>query len=537
MKTTDDQNELAEQKIEIRSARHTSLRVYMKRFSPFLPNIGSFLLTLLVGILLFQESIIINPISTIVQLGIDEQRAQLIAALLMTTTAALIGALVGRRKLGAVLGGGLAFCFGYLISFIQQELQPVYDPLRNIEPLNSEALVHTSMVMIALVLLCAFVGAAIGIALGEVFLYPLYNLVRFLRQRYARHAHNGYAGLQDKLSSPIKEAKTARNLIIPSMGALALISLALLASSATDLFVYSPDVDLHLPPILNHVHGSQGQAHGTIVSDELVSEALGGQKKQFLVYLPPSYNTPQGQTKRYPTLYLLHGSPGRDSDWFTGGKADQAADTLIASGMIPELILILPDGNGRLGQTSEWGNSYDQRQKIETYVAVDLVKYVDAKYRTIPDAAHRGIAGLSMGGFGAMNIAVHHPNIFGYVSSLGGYYRAEGSIWGNNAAYMRENSPIEVLPIDKQAWHLHIFIGAATKDQPYYSDALQFVQELNNLRIPYQFDVENGSHSWHVWQIQMYHTLLWLQWGNSVPPVSRYAPSVPSHYKLPQHVQ
>ncbi|HJT55419.1 MAG TPA: alpha/beta hydrolase-fold protein, partial [Ktedonobacteraceae bacterium] len=135
------------------------------------------------------------------------------------------------------------------------------------------------------------------------------------------------------------------------------------------------------------------------------------------------------------------------------------------------------------------------------------------RYRTIADAAHRAIAGLSMGGFGAMNIAIHHPNVFGYVSSLGGYYRAEGSIWGNNAAYMRENSPIEVLPTDKQAWHLHIFIGAATKDQPYYTDAKQFAQELSKLHIPYQLDIVNGSHSWGVWQIQMYHTLLWLRWG------------------------
>lgn len=513
MKTTDEQNALVGQKIETRSARYASSRLYIQRFSFLLPNIGSFLLTLLAGILLFQESIIINPISTIIQLGIDEQRSQLIAALLMTTAAAIIGAAGGRRKLGAVLGGGMAFCYGYLISFIQQEIQPAFDPLGNIEPLNSGTLVHTSIVMIALVLLCAFVGAAIGIALGEVLLDPLYSLVRFLRQRYARHARIGYAGLQDNLSSPGKEAKTARNLILHYAGALALISLVLLASSATDLFVYSPDVGLHLPPALINRHGPQGLARGKIVSDELVSEALGGQKKPFLVYLPPSYNTPQGQTKHYPTLYLLHGSPGTDNNWFTGGKADQAADTLIALGQIPELIMILPDGNGRKGQTSEWGNSFDQRQKIETYVSSDLVKYVDAKYRTIPDAAHRGIGGLSMGGFGATNIAIHHPDIFGYVSSLGGYYFAEGGIWGNNATYKRENSPIEVLPTDKQAWHLQMFIGAATQDQPFYTYAKQFVQELIKLHISYQFDVEIGSHSWHTWQIQMYHTLLWLHWG------------------------
>ena len=513
MKTTDDQNALAEQKMKMRSTGYASLRVYMKRFLPFLPNIGSLLLTLLAGILLFQESIITNPISTITELGIDEQRAQLIAALLMTTAAAIIGAAGGRRKLGAVLGGGLAFCYGYLISFIQQQIQPAHDPLGNIEPLNSGTLVHTSIVMVALALLCAFVGASIGIALGEVLLDPLYSFMRFLQQRYARHAHTGYARLQDNLSSPGKEVTTARSLILPYVGALALISLVLLASSATDLFVYAPDVGLHLPPIIRNAHAPKGPAHGTIVSAAVVSEALGGQKKPFLVYLPPSYNTPQGRTKHYPTLYLLHGSPGTDSNWFTGGKADQAADTLIALGKIPELIMILPDGNGSKGQPSEWGNSFDQRQKIETYVSNDLVKYVDTNYRTIPDAAHRAIGGLSMGGFGAMNIAIHHPDIFGYVISLGGYYFAEGKIWGNNATYKRENSPMEVLPTDKQAWHLQMFIGAATQDGPYYKDAKQFVQELAKLHISYRFDVKVGGHSWHIWQIQMYRALLWLHWG------------------------
>src|SRR5712691_9464958 len=89
-------------------------------------------------------------------LGIDEQRARLIAALLMSTGAALIGAAGGRRKLGAILGAGIVFCIGYLVGFIQHELQPTYDPLGNVELLNGGALVHTAFVMIALALLGAF---------------------------------------------------------------------------------------------------------------------------------------------------------------------------------------------------------------------------------------------------------------------------------------------------------------------------------------------------------------------------------------------
>ena len=74
-----------------------------------------------------------------------------------------------------------------------------------------------------------------------------------------------------------------------------------------------------------------------------------------------------------------------------------------------------------------------------------------------------------MGGFGSMNIAVHHPDVFGTVISLGGYYRADSSasVWGGNAAYLQQNSPIDVLPNKHQAWKLRIFLGAGSQDQPY----------------------------------------------------------------------
>ena len=118
-----------------------------------------------------------------------------------------------------------------------------------------------------------------------------------------------------------------------------------------------------------------------------------------------------------------------------------------------------------------------------------------------------------MGGFGATNIALHHPDVFGFVISLGGYYRAEGSIWGNNPNYIRQNSPADVLPTDKPAWSIQYYLGAGSKDQPYYTYTLQFGQELAGLHIPYQFDLQIGYHSWSLWETQMYNALLWLQWG------------------------
>ena len=502
--------QVSEEVREFAMMKRTSLSFWLHHLRPHLFAAILFLISLLIallsGLLFFNASLIGNLITTLSAFGLDPLRARFIASLIMTAGAAFIGAIWVRRKVGALVGASIVFNFAYLLDFIRLEQQPVRDPGGLLEPLDTGALAHTTVIMIAIALLCAFVGAVLGVAFGDVLLSPFYRLAQVIWQRQA--SRNSIS-----IAKKVNEQRPSTKITIAGswLGVAAMVLLLFLASNSTNLFLYSPDLGLHIQPSLHNADGLP--AHGTIVQENLVSPALGGQKKPFLVYLPPSYNTPQGRTKHYPTLYLLHGSPGQDIDWFAAGKANQSADTLIDSNKIPELILVLPDGNGRPGETSEWGNSSDGHQNIETYVAVDLVKYVDSKYRTLTGPAYRGIGGLSMGGFGAMNIAVHHPNVFGFVIALGGYYRAEGSVWGNNATYIRANSSIDVLPEMPQAWKLHIFLGAATKDQPYYNDTIQFKQVLQRLHIPYHLDIEDGYHAWTVWQIQLYKALLWLHWG------------------------
>jgi len=468
-------------------------------------------LTLLTALILFNGSIDGNLVATIIGIGLDPARAQLVAALLLIAGAAMVGAIFGRHKGGAMVGGGIAFSLGYLANFLQSELRPVYDPAGGLEMLNEGALAERVVVLLALGLLSAFLGAAVGLALGEVIFNPIYRLLVFAWQHITRPGENSALKLQGGTRPTTSYSRSLNDAIGSYVMAGLMVLLLVLASSSVDLFEFGPDIGLHNLPSLSNSGGAS--SHGTIVQDSLISSALGGQRRPFLVYLPPSYFTPQGRAKRYPTLYLLHGSPGSEHDWLAGGKADQSADSLIDLKKIPELIMIFPDGNGRPGETSEWGNSFDGHQFMETFVAVDLVRYVDQHYRTLADPAHRGIGGLSMGGFGAMNIALHHPDIFGYVISLGGYYIAEGSVWGNNAAYIQANSPADVLPHDKQAWKLHMYIGAATKDDPYYADAMRFVHELTQYHIPYTLDIQDGYHAWNVWQSQLYRALLWLHWG------------------------
>lgn len=485
------------------------LKKYLPSYGPLLFQVLlPLLISLLAGLFLFSTPVMDNLIITLIAFGLDPLRAKFIGALILAGVSAFSGAIWNQRKAGAILGAGIVFTFAYLVGFVQLEMQPVRNPAGFMESLDITALLYTCLLIEALALLCAFIGAAVGVALGGVLLTPFYRLAPVI-WRHLMHSENAGMFSKKPLEEPLRFSQLKGMLSWLAAGVM--ILLIILASGSVNLFLYSPDIGLHVPPPVSAHPGLP--AHGSIVEESMVSPALGGQRRSFLVYLPPSYDTPQGRTERYPTLYLLHGAPGGEVDWFAAGDANQSADLLIAQHKIAELILVLPDGNGRPGETSEWGNSFDGRQNMETFVAVDLVHDVDAKYRTIAEPAYRGIGGLSMGGFGAMNIAVHHPDVFGFVISLGGYYTAEGSVWDNNAAYIRANSPQDTLPGDPLAWNLHIFLGVATKDQPYAVDALRFAQVLVRLHIPYRLDAEPGYHSWRVWQVQFYHALLWLRWG------------------------
>jgi enterochelin esterase-like enzyme len=473
---------------------------HFHRYAPLWRFLIGLSIALLVALFFFSPLVMMALITPIVAVGLDPLTTRLITALLLIASAALTSSMMSRQRLGTVIGAGTIYSFSYLVPFLHQELLPHKDPGGHLEVLNASALVHTISVLLASGLLCAYFSAVLGNALGEVLLDPIWHLAQLIW--HARFSSN-------QVSKGLNAAGNGRqrgawHLLAAWASLITLLGLFFLSSGIGDLLFYSPDVGLHNSPAV--------ATHGTLIADSMLSPAFHGQRRSFLVYLPTSYGDAATQDRRYPTLYLLHGSPGSEYDWIKGGKAVQSADTLIGHGEIPELIMVFPDGNGRSGETSEWGNSFDQKQLMENFVALDLVSFIDQKYRTIPAPGYRAIGGFSMGGFGAMNIAVHHPGIFGSVISLAGYFTAEGSIWGQNTAYMRANSPAYVLPANPQAWKLRFFLGAATKDQPYYADTLQFISELKALHIAYTFDLENGYHTWSIWEAQLYHALIWLQW-------------------------
>ena len=155
-----------------------------------------------------------------------------------------------------------------------------------------------------------------------------------------------------------------------------------------------------------------------IQAPSLKGNLLGDPTEQSIyVYLPIGY---EGSTKRYPTLYLLHGFTANSSVWvkgqYQGMKLQGLMDESIRTGKVREMIVVAANGSNAY-KGSFYTNSV-VTGNWEDFVVRDLVNYVDTNYRTIPRAESRGIAGHSMGGYGSVMLGMKHPEVFSAVYAL-----------------------------------------------------------------------------------------------------------------------
>ena len=145
-------------------------------------------------------------------------------------------------------------------------------------------------------------------------------------------------------------------------------------------------------------------ARGISTRFYVASSALGGRRQPVDVYLPPGYRT--HPLRRYPVLYLLHGVPGRPGAFLATVRAGVVEDELVARHKLRPLILVMPFGSTGSFTDEEWANGVRPDHGWETFVARDLVQAIDGRYRTIPSASGRALAGLSEG---RLRRAQHRP--------------------------------------------------------------------------------------------------------------------------------
>jgi enterochelin esterase-like enzyme len=150
--------------------------------------------------------------------------------------------------------------------------------------------------------------------------------------------------------------------------------------------------------------------HGAALEGNLEGNSA---DRQAIVFLPPGYA--KEATRRYPVLYALHGYSIGAEQWAAEIRVPQTIEGAFAQGAA-EMIVVLPDS-----RTAHNGSMYSSSVTtgdFERFIARDVVAYVDARYRTIPERTSRGLVGHSMGGYGATRIGMKHADVFGALYAM-----------------------------------------------------------------------------------------------------------------------
>ena len=234
------------------------------------------------------------------------------------------------------------------------------------------------------------------------------------------------------------------------------------------------------------------------------------------VWLPPSYDRPESATRRYPVVVFLHGWPGSEGNWPGQGRAGETLGTLIATGRIPEVIGLFPDGTGTgvLGR-SLWLDSWDGRARLETFIVQDLFAWADSAFRTRADPADRAVIGLSDGATAAINLLILHPGVFGAAGAHSGDYLirhdlSNGRIFGPEPGASRlrdERSPL--LTVAHAADRLRgvtIYIDCGEDDSS-IGDNRALHARLDSLGVHHTYAEYPRGHDWGYWRTHLAESL------------------------------
>ncbi len=248
-----------------------------------------------------------------------------------------------------------------------------------------------------------------------------------------------------------------------------------------------------------NVYPAYVKSFGTVETRTFHSNAL-GKDMTYEVYLPSGYNAAANQQTRYPVVYLLHGAPGSYDNWVKVGGAKVQADTLLAQRKIRPMIIVTPQGSPwRFATSTEYVNG--PLGNWATYVTRDLVRQIDGRYRTVASKNGRAIAGLSEGGYAAMNLGLKNKDEFGVIGSFSGYFTetANQQAFGGNKRLVRQNSPASYLRQLKEPLPaIYFYVG--NSDPPYTKENQQFAQQLKARGSSYTFHLYPGGHSWTLWR-------------------------------------
>jgi enterochelin esterase-like enzyme len=281
-----------------------------------------------------------------------------------------------------------------------------------------------------------------------------------------------------------------------------LLATAFLATGIYGAWAYVHNYEVYrgFPP----PRDPSGIPTGTLVQAHFESPAL-HREDSYMVYEPPGFQRLAQAGYRFPVLYLLHGTVSNALHYINVGRVGVALDVLLAAHRTRPFLVVMPEStDGSFVDDTEWANTGKGAYGTEV---IDIVRQVDQHFPTIPDRSARAIAGLSMGGYGALNIGLHNLATFGVIESWSGYFTqtASGPFGGASRTTLDDNSPAwyaRAIAPGLRATPLRVFLYSGRQDRVTVHQP-GFAHELRGMGVSVSTAEPAGLHDWRLWRAEM----------------------------------
>ncbi len=257
------------------------------------------------------------------------------------------------------------------------------------------------------------------------------------------------------------------------------------------------------------------QHTGKVLETRFVKSSILGKDVRYTVYLPADY---ESSDRKYPVVYLLHGYTDDNTGWLQFGEINRYADKAIAEGIIPPMVIVMPNAD------STWYiNAYDGKANYEDFFVKEFMPSIEKTYRIKAEKKYRGVAGLSMGGYGTLIFALKYPELFAAAAPLSAavfddeaavntpensWARTFGQLYGRDlkgkdrlTKSWYDNSILKIVE-NKSADDLkkvRYWIDCGDDDFLTKGNCLLHIA-LSEKRVPHEYRVRDGAHNWTYWR-------------------------------------
>lgn len=257
------------------------------------------------------------------------------------------------------------------------------------------------------------------------------------------------------------------------------------------------------------------QPSGKVYEGRSVASKILGKAVRYALYLPPDFGTSE---RKYPVVYLLHGYGDDETGWVQFGEVNRLADKAIAEGTIPPMIIVMPDG-----QKDFYVNAFDGKVKYEDFFVQEFLPAIEKQYPIRAEKRYRGIAGLSMGGYGTLVMALKHPDLFAACAPLSAatwtdeeikafpkedYDRFFSALFGpatpegnRLTPAWQQNSPITLVKTGdlEKLKTVRYWLDCGDDDFLIAGNCALHLA-MKDKKIPHKFMVRHGVHNWPYWR-------------------------------------